>query len=416
VTALRTALVDALADPSGRATAAKVLAQAIGAEALLVLVRDPQSDALVMAKGFAQTLPGGPEWPAFLATCKLPGEHTGIVSFPGAGHRKVARARMIGSGTVFVLVGADAELAQLDELPLLTLSSLFCSEYAGVVARSEVAIARESARHARMLAGAVEAARAESARALAETARLNRELEVTAQFREQLIGIVSHDLRNPLSAIAMAAEIMLRRGQLPEADLKRVTLIANSTNRVGRMIEELLDFTRSRLGGGIELRCGPANLFQICRQVVGEAEMAHPERRIDFVSEGDGDGIWDPGRLSQVVSNLVGNAVQHGAPATPVRVAIRGDEDMTIEVQNEGTPIPPMLLPHIFDPFRRGPETDGPRQGLGLGLYITSQLVKAHGGRLEVRSDAADGTTFRVRLPRITGVPQGGVGPELKKG
>jgi signal transduction histidine kinase len=129
--------------------------------------------------------------------------------------------------------------------------------------------------------------------------------------------------------------------------------------------------------------------------------MGSPDRRIELEVLGDAHGTWDPGRMAQVISNLVSNAVAHGAPYAPVTVQIdaTGDDHVDLSVHNEGPPIPPELLPVLFEPFRRGTGDKSPR-GLGLGLYIVRQLVEAHGGTVDVRSTAPEGTTFTIELQR----------------
>jgi signal transduction histidine kinase len=169
------------------------------------------------------------------------------------------------------------------------------------------------------------------------------------------------------------------------------------------MIGTLLDFTSSRFTGSLPIAPVPTNLHDVCRRVVGELRAAAPGRRVDVALEADGRGTWDPARLAQVVSNLVSNALQHGARHAPVRVAVRGDdEDAVLEVENEGPPIAPELMPVLFEPFCRGSalRDASHARGLGLGLYIVSQVVNAHGGAVGVESNA-ERTTFTVRLPRV---------------
>jgi signal transduction histidine kinase len=137
------------------------------------------------------------------------------------------------------------------------------------------------------------------------------------------------------------------------------------------------------------------------RRVVDEVRLVWPERRITLHASGDGQGAWDEGRLAQVVTNLVGNALQHSPEGTPVRVSTQGEgPSVLLEVHNEGVPIPAELLPVLFEPYRQGPEAGTGRGSLGLGLFITRQIVLGHGGTLDARSSAEEGTTFTVRLPR----------------
>jgi PAS domain S-box-containing protein len=236
-------------------------------------------------------------------------------------------------------------------------------------------------------------ARAALERALEERHRMD-------ELREQLIGIVGHDLRSPLSSIVVGAGLMLKRGQLLEPDAKVTARIARSADRMAKIISQLLDFTRTRLGGGIPVSPKPVDLGDICAEVIGEIEAANPDRTVRFDAEGNTHGTWDKERLAQVVSNLVGNAIQHGQGVITVRV--RGEDDsVTLRVHNQGAPISRELLPVIFDPFRRQARHSAARtEGLGLGLYICREMVGAHGGEISVQSNEGAGTTFTVRLPR----------------
>ncbi len=220
-----------------------------------------------------------------------------------------------------------------------------------------------------------------------------------AEFGERLIGIVSHDLRNPLNAIHLSVTQLLHSEALPERERRAAARIAKSGERMKRMIAELLDFTRERLGGGIPIHRVPGDLRHAVRQAVEELEAAWPERAVRLrVEPGRYEGSWDVERLVQVVSNLGGNALQYSPPDTPVSFHLREEEEeVVLEVHNTGEPIPPEALPSLFDPFRRIASQGG---GLGLGLYIVEQVVKGHGGRIEVTSNAQEGTTLRVWLPR----------------
>jgi PAS domain S-box-containing protein len=221
----------------------------------------------------------------------------------------------------------------------------------------------------------------------------------TEQFRDRLLGIVGHDLRNPLTHISLATQLMLRREGIAEPVLSGVRRIATSADRMARMIADLLDFTRASVGGGIPLERRPTDLCVLVQDTVAEFELTHPGRVLLSCARGAHAGAWDPDRLAQVVSNLVGNALTHGDAGTLVHVTVVAEgPDVVLTVHNAGRPIPAELLPHVFDPFKQA-GGDGGRQGLGLGLYIVQQLVLAHGGDISVRSSTAEGTVFTVRLP-----------------
>ncbi len=223
-----------------------------------------------------------------------------------------------------------------------------------------------------------------------------------AEFEQQMIGIVSHDLGNPLAVITMSAErtLQLSRGGNALVD-EGLTRILSAARRAQRMMRDLLDFTRARLGGGLPVRRGLMELEVLAEEIVAELSLNHPERQIQVQCEGDTVGQWDADRLAQMVTNLLGNALRYSPRFTPVTVRVRGEEEaVTLEVENQGSPIPETLLPHLFEPLKRGahrPDQQG--SGLGLGLYIVRQIVLAHGGSVELSSSPSR-TCCRVSLPR----------------
>ncbi len=236
-----------------------------------------------------------------------------------------------------------------------------------------------------------------------------RELRQGIEFRERLIGIVSHDLRNPIGAVTMAVNMLGREQLLNERGLLLASRIARSNERMREMVVQLLDFTRAQTASGLPVFARPANLEKIVRHVVEELEMRHssPGRFVcDF--RGSLDGVWDADRLGQVVSNLCDNAIHHGAPKTPIVVTVGDEGDyVSLTVSNEGAHIAPDLMPLIFDPFLRA-KVQGPSagDGLGLGLHIASEIVRGHAGSITVRSSKSEGTIFSVRLPRLVAVIQ----------
>ncbi len=220
----------------------------------------------------------------------------------------------------------------------------------------------------------------------------------TAGFREHLLGIVSHDLRNPLSAIVTSAQLLLRHGELHERQARVMARISSSADRMTRMIDDLLDFARTPLGGEFPIHRRRTDLRQICEQTVEELEFAHT-RQVKLDAQGDLWGDWDADRMAQVISNLVGNALQHSGGGE-VAVSLRGETELVrLQTRNGGAPIPADVLPHVFEPGRRG-GNGAQSGGLGLGLFIVQQIVLAHGGSIEVRSTEEEGTTFEVSLPR----------------
>jgi signal transduction histidine kinase len=222
-------------------------------------------------------------------------------------------------------------------------------------------------------------------------------------FGEQLIGIVSHDLRNPLNTIALTAAVMARRDTLAPKDAQFVQRIQNAAQRAGRLIRDLLDFTQVRLDGRIPVQLRPANLHELLKDVVAELDAAHPARIACSLGADDPRGEWDPDRLSQVAENLVLNALKYGAAGGTVRVSTRSDDKWVVmEVHNDGEPIPADRIAGIFEPLQRGADVSQPNpdRSIGMGLYIVKHIVQAHGGSIGVASNPGHGTTFTVTLPR----------------
>src|SRR3954451_9838417 len=238
--------------------------------------------------------------------------------------------------------------------------------------------------------------------ALAESvSRYARDLE---HSKEMFLAILGHDVRTPLGAIMMSATGLLMSRDLGQPQQAAASRILNSGTRIKQLVNDLLDFTRTRLGAGIPLACAELDLGEVCRQVVEEAAAYHPDREVRFEASGPEGGSWDGARVGQVVANLVGNAVQHGAAGTPVSVALRGTADaVAVAVHNTGPVIPPGQMHQIFSPLKRiarGAPRPHDSGSMGLGLYIASEIVRGHGGRIEVASSEAAGTTFTVHLPR----------------
>ncbi|RKG68568.1 PAS domain S-box protein [Corallococcus sp. CA054B] len=222
------------------------------------------------------------------------------------------------------------------------------------------------------------------------------------EFEQYLMGIVSHDLRNPLNSIMLGTTSLLRREDLSERATKAVLRVQASAERAVRMIRDLLDFTQARLGGGLPVHCQDLELGALVRQVVEEARMTAPERDLQLSLPQAGlRGCWDPDRVTQLLINLLGNALKYSPEDTPVAVRLREvPGSVLLEVHNGGDPIASDVLPRIFQPMQRGaPGMDAATRSVGLGLYIVRTIVHAHGGTIDVTSTRETGTTFTVRLP-----------------
>lgn len=231
-----------------------------------------------------------------------------------------------------------------------------------------------------------------------------------SRARELFLGMLGHDLRTPVGAISLSAQALMRDDRLQPAAVKVAVRIFNSANRLRDMLDDLLDFTRTRLGGALSHQRRWSDLGPPLLHTVEELRALNPLLPIVYHATGQLTGDWDVARLCQVVQNLGGNAAQHGGADGVVTITVLGEDDaVTLSVHNTGAPIPAELLPHVFDPLMRGLQADeepqGTRSHLGLGLYICRQIVEAHGGTLSVRSDADDGTCFTARLPRQSQAP-----------
>lgn len=234
------------------------------------------------------------------------------------------------------------------------------------------------------------------------------ELRRGAEFAQVLMAVVGHDLRNPLAAILTSAHLLVRQQPDNRPVVKAATRITSSAQRASRLVTDLLDFTQARLGGGIPVHPTTGDIHLLVHYVVDELRAAHPTRTFHVEYHGDGTGLWDADRLQQVLGNLLANAVAHSPEDSPIHVetrAFEGEVSVCVHNENREGPIPALLLPHLFDPFRRGataPSASRSRS-MGLGLYVVERLVRAHHGRVEVESDAR-GTTFCLHLPRGKGM------------
>lgn len=220
------------------------------------------------------------------------------------------------------------------------------------------------------------------------------------ESKERFLAILGHDLRNPIGAITMSATFMLETGELPEPHRTLVTRIDRSARRMGQMVNDLLDFTRTRFGDAIPITRENMDATRMVRDVAAEVSTRYPATSINVDAKGEVCGLWDCARLTQALTNLVTNAVQHGAARSRIRIVARGtDDEAVISVQNMGPVIRGEDLAHLFE---AGPNSESkPSDGhLGLGLYIVDKIVAAHAGTIDVRSNDTEGTTFTIRLPR----------------
>jgi signal transduction histidine kinase/ActR/RegA family two-component response regulator len=238
-----------------------------------------------------------------------------------------------------------------------------------------------------------------------ELERQARKLAEANAFERMFLGIVSHDLRNPLAVITTTAGTLLAEAR-DERQARALRRALRAAEKANRLIADLLDVTRARIGGEMPVARRTSDLVEIVAEAVDDAKAAHPARQFAFANA-VGDALvaqWDPDRVAQLLGNLLANAVQHGDERAPITVHLERTDDgaARIAVHNLGEPVPEELLAHVFDPFRHGRRPRSRGGGLGLGLYIVERIAHAHGGLARVTSSRDDGTTFEVCLPVLT--------------
>lgn len=235
---------------------------------------------------------------------------------------------------------------------------------------------------------------------LVRALRLAIERKRLQDVEQMLVGVVSHDLRVPLQTIQLGCDMLL--SEQPGA--RHAVVIRRAALRAATLVNDLLDATRARLGGMLPIELADVDLATVIGQVIEDARLAHPRRSIEVEITDLVPARGDGKRLAQVVQNLLGNALQHSPPASPVRVALsREPQHIELAIHNHGAPIPEELRQHIFEPLERASADRDSQHSIGLGLYIVSEIVRAHGGTIRVDSDDKRGTTFRVRLPVMPG-------------
>jgi len=334
------------------------------------------------------------------------------LGMPQSGHERLAKSRGLGKR------GVDDTAAETHaEARLL-------SGYTVVQLVSEYRALRSSVLSlwAEVLAGDVHPTHMEDVtrfneaidQALAES--VARYELMVKQTQNMFLAILGHDLRNPLGTVVTGSSFLMQALDIQPKYILVATRMFNSARRMSKLINDLLDFTRTHLGPGIPIRVRQGSLVAVCEEVVNELRTSHPEQLIDLTMPAHLDAIFDEGRMAQVLSNLIGNAIQYGSQETPVRVSMRASgADVIIDVNNQGAPVAPDKLAAVFDPMVRiaagAHAADGDpdvsssnyieRTSLGIGLYISRQIVHAHGGTISLVSTQAEGTTFTVTMPRL---------------
>lgn len=223
--------------------------------------------------------------------------------------------------------------------------------------------------------------------------------------RKTVLGVLGHDLRTPLGAVTLGADLLKQTEELGSRGKRIISQISTSVQSANQMVSDLLDLARCNLGSGLPVKPERTDLSVICQSIVDEIAIAHPKANVIFTNPGEITGQFDPSRMAQVFSNLIGNAARHGDPQHPINITLEA-EGTTARfcVQNYGQPISASALPSLFNPegrysrFSQGEPRES--SGLGLGLFIAAQIVEGHGGKIEVESTVERGTLFRVTLPR----------------
>ena len=226
-----------------------------------------------------------------------------------------------------------------------------------------------------------------------------------ALFAEQMVGIVSHDLRTPLSIVSLSSHL-IGAGELSTGQQRALQRIGNAVGRANRLIADLLDFTQARLGSGLRVQPATIDLHAVVHDSLEDLRLAFVGRNIVHERSGEGPCVAGSDRLVQMIGNLVANAVAYGAAERPVTVTSTIVESaFSIAVHNEGEPIRAALLDRLFEPMTRGDSSEGAARSVGLGLFIVREIVRAHGGTIAVESSADRGTRFTATFPRAVGAP-----------
>lgn len=307
---------------------------------------------------------------------------------------------------LFRLVAEAEEIGRSSEgAPHLTLPVMGLDQVVGVLRVEPSEEIVYDARHVRLLSvvAAQLGAYLAMIRLRAEDALRTEELAKANEFQQLLLGVIGHDLRNPLSVIITVASQLLKKTD-DQREARNIERVLRNAEKANRIITDLLDVTHARVTGQLPVTTQRVDLYRILQEIVDDARVQHPQVELGVRTRGSAQADCDPVRLSQLVTNLINNALTHGAPETPVQVELDvGTSEAILSVHNRGPAISPELLPVIFDPFKQGARNHGGRGiggGLGLGLYIVDRIARAHGGEVVARSTEKAGTTFTVTFPR----------------
>jgi signal transduction histidine kinase len=388
-----------------RGDAARALAARLKVDEVLLLVRDPELGVLVPASGFPQTLAGGAEWRAFLKSCASPGVHEAEVGY-GSPARMTPVVAHVSSTVALLLMGGSPDAQELDAVleALPVLGAMFRGEHDARLARGDAQVARTATGNAKNLALALDAARGEVERALAESARLNTELQEIDRRKDDFMAMLGHELRNPMAAISGAIEVMRTRPDDPAHIERARAIIERQTEQLARLVDDLLDVARITRGK-VALRLEVVGVAEIAKRSIEAVHSLATQKRHEVTLDvrTDVHTNADRTRLEQMIANLLTNAAKYTEPGGHIAVVVdREGDDAVVAVRDDGIGIAPAMLPRIFDAFLQvEPTLDRSGGGLGVGLTVVSRLAGLHGGKVTATSELGKGSTFTLRLPAV---------------
>ncbi len=406
-----------LTDPATRADFEVRLANLLGVEEVLLFLQDSALRKYVPAPGFPQTLPGGLEWRSFLSQVALSSPHVAILVSPGTRTPTSTTGLQSADGSLLVVCGGQPERELTSEFLLLLplVAASLRAEQALVFANGQLAAMQESTTKAQTLALTLDETRRNLQSAHRERGELVKQLERRAaemrskveeltlerDLRENFVAALSHDLRTPLTAAQMSAQLLIRKADDPSYVHKLAARIVQNMGRADEMIRDLLDVTRIKAGEPVPLEIKECDLSAIARETVEDLSSVHGNRFV-FSGRDHIRGAWDCLALRRMIENLAGNAVKYGTPGTPISISIEDrSEQVEVAVHNVGNPIAPRDQEDLFKLFKRSADASQSNQkGWGIGLTLVEGLAKAHGGKSSVKSSSEHGTTFSISLPR----------------
>jgi signal transduction histidine kinase len=393
--------VTALIPVEDRALAGRSLARHLGAEDLIIFVTDPEIAALLPALGFPQTLPDGRRWRAFLASCTTAGPHESELTPPGSTSPIRITGMAAPDGSVLALLGGQPRLDVMrDTLALVPLlAATFRCERKLMLAEARARSAHQAVREATMLATALDDARRQLQDALISVERALR-------VRDEFLSIASHELKTPLTGLLLQVQLFQRfsrRLTNRDAAIERISAMADTmerqVKRLSQLTYDLLDTSRIT-SGRLDLRIEKVDLVDLAQEVIGRFgdEAAVRGSAVHLQADASVAGKWDRSRLDQVLTNVLSNAIKYGR-GEPIQVTVTSDGARArLSVRDHGIGIDAADRERIFGRFERVRMSSDPG-GLGLGLYITRQIVDMHGGKIQVDDAPGGGSTFTVELP-----------------